>query len=95
MAAIEDRLRATGLVESERPEGCPGSYVFHAYCRWENPDHGFEEFPHEALFAETLGQARSQLRAAGWIFHPGPLALATCPKCAVRLATPSDKEGGE
>lgn len=86
MSNVVERLKASGLVEQRSPHPCPGGYVFHAYCRWENPEHGFREFPHEADQVENLRAARAQLRASGWIFHDDEeLSLATCPKCARRL----------
>lgn len=86
MSKIVQGLIATGLKECERPEGCPGAYSFHAYCRWDNPAHDFFEFPHEADQPQTLRQAKSQLRKRGWVFHDeDDRALASCPKCVRRL----------
>lgn len=86
MVRVVDRLRASGLIEADRPEGCPAMYSFHAYCRWENPEHRRGEFPHEADQVQTLREAKAQLRKDGWIFHDEDYrALATCPKCARRI----------
>lgn len=67
----------------ERPEFCPSAYSFHAYCKYENPDHAFDEFPHEPNAVQTYGEAVRALRSYGWIIHRDN--TATCPKCAKRL----------
>lgn len=76
MTQIEFRLKAA-------PEYCPGAYSLHLYCKYENPDHRYGEFPHEPEDCETYGEAASQARASGWILHRD--RRATCPKCAKRL----------
>lgn len=68
------------LTLNPRPEHCPGAYVFFAYCKWINPEHKFDEFPHEPEECRTKGEAMNQLRRDGWIFHRD--GFATCPKCA-------------
>lgn len=73
----------TRLSKLDAPEICPGSYSFHAYCRYDNPDHDFNEFPHEPIGAQTRGEAVAQLRSIGWILHRD--GTATCPKCAALL----------
>lgn len=67
----------------ERPEHCPGGYSLHLYCKYQNPEHGFREFPWEVDDFETYGQAASAARTAGWILHRD--RTATCPKCAKAL----------
>jgi hypothetical protein len=67
----------------ERPEYCPAAYSLHAYCKYENASHGFNEFPHEPEGCETYGEALSALRSYGWIMHRD--GTATCPKCARAL----------
>lgn len=66
-----------------RPEYCPGAYVLHLYCKYENPDHRFNEFPHESDQVYSQGEAHRQARDAGWILHRD--GTGTCPKCAARL----------
>lgn len=68
------------------PERCPGIYVLHLYCKYENPDHGFEEFPHEPHPCQTHGEAARMARSWGWSLHRD--GTATCPRCAKRLKTP-------
>ena len=68
---------------TEEPNHCVGAYDFHAYCKYENDEHEYDEFPHIAVPAETLGQARGALRSYGWIFHRD--GTGTCPKCAYIL----------
>lgn len=63
----------------ERPERCPGGYVFHAYCDHENPEHEFDEFPHEPGNVQSRAQAIKSLKSYGWRFHKD--GTATCPKC--------------
>lgn len=67
----------------DSPEYCPGAYEFHAYCKYENPDHGFEEFPHIPTNCDTRYQALTALRNRGWRIHKDD--TATCPKCMSRL----------
>lgn len=76
----------SGIRPLERPERCPGAYVLHLYCRYENPAHGHREFPWEPEFCQTRGEAVTQARQAGWIVHRDD--TATCPKCAKSLSTP-------
>jgi hypothetical protein len=66
------------------PEHCPGSYDLHLYCKYDNPDHGFDEFPWVLADEETRPAAHRSAREAGWIIHRD--RTATCPKCAARLA---------
>ncbi len=70
------------LTRHPTPEYCPGAYVFYAYCAWINPEHPWSRGPYmvEADQVETRGQAKAQLRKAGWVFHKD--GTATCPKCA-------------
>jgi len=68
------------------PEKCPGAYDLHLYCKYENPDHRFREFPWEITEYETYGAAASAARKSGWILHRE--GTATCPKCAARLKDP-------
>lgn len=64
------------------PVLCPGTYSLDAYCKYENPDHSFEEFPHSA-HGQTERKAQRHLRSKGWRFHND--GTATCPKCVARL----------
>jgi hypothetical protein len=65
------------------PEHCPSGYSLHLYCKYENSEHKFGEFPHEPADCETYGQAARAARSYGWILHRD--RTATCPKCAARL----------
>lgn len=66
------------------PDYCPGSYDLHLYCKYENPRHGWDEFPHHYSGEyQTYGEAAAAARSAGWILHRD--GLATCPKCASDL----------
>lgn len=67
----------------DNPEHCPGGYSLHLYCRYENPEHRFDEFPHEIDDFETYGEAASGARSYGSILHRD--RTATCPKCARAL----------
>lgn len=70
-------------VPRAQPERCPGAYDMHFYCKYDNPEHEFDEFPWESDQCQTRGEAISQIRRAGWIFHNDN--TATCPKCVTRL----------
>lgn len=63
-----------------RPEYCPGGYSLHLYCKYENDQHEFEEFPHEITDRETGPKSRAAARKMGWILHRD--GTGTCPKCA-------------
>lgn len=67
----------------EHPERCPGTYDMHFYCKYENPAHCWDEFPHEANGCQTRGEAIAQARKMGWIIHRD--LTGTCPKCASHL----------
>lgn len=69
----------SGLKKQSHPNTCPGSYEFHAYCAWENPEHAYDEFPHVPEATQTRGEAMSDLRRRGWVLHRD--GTATCPKC--------------
>lgn len=73
-----------GITPLERPEHCPGCYSLHMYCKYENPAHVWNEFPHEfGEGCETGGEARAIARRCGWILHRD--GTATCPKCVRAL----------
>ena len=63
------------------PNGCPGCYTLNCYCDHENPDHRWNEFPHQYT-GQTEGQCKKQARSQGWRFHSD--GTATCPKCMKR-----------
>jgi hypothetical protein len=63
-----------------------GAYSLHLYCKYENAQHGFDEFPHEIYDCQTYGEAASKARSLGWILHRDN--TATCPKCALALKGP-------
>ncbi|MBD3732817.1 MAG: hypothetical protein IE934_08885 [Sphingopyxis sp.] len=71
----------------ERPENCPGAYVMHFYCKYENPEHPWQMGGHymeEPVEVETRGAAIAQMRRAGWIYHRD--GTATCPKCSAAIS---------
>lgn len=68
---------------SESPMLCPSGYQFDAYCKYENPDHGFQEFPQTPENCDTRHEAVTALRNQGWRIHND--GTATCPKCMARL----------
>lgn len=68
---------------SSAPLKYASGYVLDLYCKYDNPDHGFNEFPHSAESCETRHEAMAQLRARGWRVHND--RTATCPKCMARL----------
>lgn len=70
-------------VLSADPLPCPGSYDLHLYCKYENEDHEFQEFPWTIGDFQTYGRAARWARSRGWILHRD--GLATCPKCARAL----------
>lgn len=57
-------------------------YTIDLYCKYKNPDHVWDEFPH-TYFHEKGSVARSRAKRAGWIIHKD--RSATCPKCANKL----------
>jgi len=69
-----------GLKRQSDPMPVICGYALDAYCQWENPAHGFNEFPHTVGGVETEAQAKRELRKRGWVFHRD--GFATCPKCA-------------
>lgn len=67
----------------EDPLICPGSYDLDLYCKYENPEHDFNEFPHIPYDCQTRAQARRIAKQWGWILHKD--GTGTCPKCAKHL----------
>jgi hypothetical protein len=61
------------------PNTCPGAYELHLYCKYKNPDHDFDEFPHIPSQCQTRGEAVGAMRRIGWVLHRD--GTATCPKC--------------
>lgn len=70
----------------EHPNACPGSYDLHLYCRYENDEHKYGEFPWEIGEFQTYGKAAAYARRRGWVLHQD--GTATCPKCAKALKQP-------
>lgn len=68
------------------PNTCPGAYVLHLYCKYENEDHAWGEFPHQPVDVQTASGAARQARWMGWKLHDD--GTATCPKCAKALGLP-------
>lgn len=66
----------------EHPNPCPSGYSLHMYCKYENPAHRFNEFPHEFVDEEPA-RVRKAMRRSGWILHRD--GTGTCPKCAKEL----------
>lgn len=66
-----------------QPNHCPGCYVLDLYCKYENPDHEYQEFPHFPDGCHTYGEAARKARKWGWVLHRD--GTATCPKCAKAL----------
>lgn len=64
----------------EQVEVCPGAYDLHLYCKWSNPEHEFDEFPHQPTEVQTYGEAVAKARSWGWVIHRDQ--TGTCPKCA-------------
>ena len=78
-----------------RPEICPGGYVMHFYCKYENPDHPWQpggNYMEEADNVETRGEAIAQMRRSGWIIHRD--GTATCGRCAAALSSAKRGEEG-
>lgn len=66
----------------DNPLSYAGCYSLDLYCKYENPDHNWDEFPHK--FVDELGTAcRKRAKAHGWKIHADN--TATCPKCNKRL----------
>ena len=63
---------------SKNPCEYSSGYSLNLYCKWENEEHDFQEFPHE-YDSETFGECAKAARNRGWIIHRN--RLATCPKC--------------
>ncbi len=64
------------------PLRAAGCYSLHLYCKYDNPEHEWSEFPHE--FTDELGSTcRKNARSLGWKLDAD--GTATCPKCSKRL----------
>lgn len=76
------------------PTPCPGVYDMHFYCKYDNPEHDFHEFPWHSEAAQTRGEAIAQVRARGALFHKDN--TFTCPKCvkALGLRLPRAADAG-
>jgi len=61
-------------------------YSLDLYCKWNNPDHVWGEFPHQ-YSDEEKAKCWRLARKAGWIVHRD--RTATCPKCAAKLKAPT------
>lgn len=61
-----------------------GCYTLDCYCDCDNPEHKYNEFPHQFTGA-TYGTSVRAARAAGWRFLRD--GQAKCPKCKKRPAT--------
>ncbi len=72
-----------------------GGYSLHLYCSRTNPEHGFDEFPHQ-FTGETGQKCRAKARICGWKLDMRSLT-AVCPKCARKAAkrAAQAKEGAE
>lgn len=65
-------------VLKQNPHVCPMCYTLDAYCKYDNDEHDFEEFPHGFVGRDKSSCLR-EARRAGWVFHKD--GTATCPKC--------------
>lgn len=76
------------VILREQIEHCPGCYVMHFYCKYENPEHPYQSqnpghYMEEADQVETRTAAIRQMRKAGWLYHRDN--TATCPRCVKAL----------
>ena len=71
------------IEKSLNPEANPvaSGYSLDAYCKWSNPYHSFQEFPH-SFYGNTKADCKKQARRRGWQLHHD--GYATCPKCAAK-----------
>lgn len=79
-------LAETQPIPLKNPERCPGAYVMHFYCKYENPKHPWQpggNYMEEPCHVETRAQAIAQMRASGWKYHRD--GTATCNICAAAL----------
>ena len=74
----------------KHPLVCPHGYAMDLYCRYENPDHAFEEFPWHLPNLKSYSDAVRYAKAKGWKLHKD--GTATCPKCVKRLSEMKLKE---
>lgn len=61
-----------------RPLTYASGYSLDLYCKYLNPLHTFDEFPHQ-FFGEYGPDVFAAARANGWVAHKD--RTATCPKC--------------
>lgn len=66
----------------ENPIVWIGGYTLQLYCKYDNINHSYGEFPHE-----FVGHRREMCmriaRSRGWIIHKD--GTTTCPKCVKEL----------
>ena len=66
----------------EHPNTYASGYTLDLYCKYENEEHSFQEFPHQYL-GENWADVSRQARKEGWVIHRN--VTATCPKCVKHL----------
>jgi len=81
-----DRLRENAALTTPKPLHDPtplsGCYSLDLYCDHFNPDHVWDEFPHQ--YTDERGSAcRAEARRDGWRIRS--TGMATCPKCVKAL----------
>lgn len=67
----------------DHPFYCPSGYTLDLYCKYQNPEHDYNEFPHGIIEYETRAESVKEARRQGWIVHRDN--TATCPKCVRKL----------
>lgn len=100
-ANLADRAEAAGESETREPvlraepEHCPGAYVMHFYCKYDNPAHPYSQglYMEEADQVQSRSAAIRQMREDGWIYHRDN--TATCPLCAACLRAEAARREGE
>ena len=60
----------------------PGCYSLDLYCDHENPDHGFDAFPHQFI-GEMKKDCHKAAKKSGWKIHQD--GTATCPICVKKI----------
>lgn len=66
----------------DSPLRMASGYTLDLYCKYKNPAHKWDEFPHQ-YFDEHGPNTHRSARKAGWLIHKD--RTATCPKCAKEL----------
>jgi hypothetical protein len=83
-ALMAIRKRASILPKHKEPLQYASGYSLDLYCQYDNPDHDFNEFPHQ-FGGEAFRECKLDAIRAGWSIDVAA-RLATCPKCVRKLA---------